>query len=218
MIYIERAEEPDFWKQYKKKHPSVQYNDLDKTPEGKEVRKQIREFNIDQQHGLCAYCCKRINPDPKSSLNEHIKPRGVGKYANLSMDYNNIIACCSTDGKEDVSTCSAHKRNEYDDALFISPLDQECESYFAFHQNGKIVPLKKDEKAIKKATYTIDLLNLNSYKLRKARESLIKVCDGFKNPEDVKSIYLQPDENNLLEPHIDIIRWWVKNHANQEDF
>ena len=155
MIHIEQADEPDFWKQFKRKHKSVKYNDLDKTDEGKEVRKRIRKFNVDQQHGLCAYCCKRI--DFNASLNEHIKPQGVGKYANLSMDYRNIIASCKTEDGALVSTCSAHKRNQYDEKLFVSPLDKECESHFTFYPDGTIVPLTD------KAKYTIDLLNLNSY-------------------------------------------------------
>ena len=196
MIYIERENEPEFWSQYQKKHPGADYDDLNKTEEGKEVRKRIREFNIDQQHGLRAYCCKRITID--DSVNEHIKPRG--RYSDLSMKYSNIVASCREDGTN--RTCSASKRDQYDEHHFISPLELDCEAQFRFYRTGEIISETAN------GNYTIGLLNLNSYKLCKARKAKLKECESYCNDDLVREYFLKPDEQNKLEPYVDIIRFF----------
>ena len=197
MIFISRTEEPDFWKEYKRKHPGIHYDDLQNTEAGRLIRQEIRKYNISQQHGLCAYCCKRIDLD--KSLNEHIKPRGLGKYSNQSMDYNNIIACCRAEGTD--ATCSAAKGNDYSNQ-FISPLDEDCESYFEYYKNGEVVSDSPD------GQYTIDLLNLNSYRLRTARAAQLKNCENINDLELIKLYYLEPDSQNCLEPFVDKIKFY----------
>ncbi len=198
MIYIERSEEPDFWKDYKKKHKDSIYDDLQNTDEGIELRRKLREYNIEQQHGLCAYCCKSISLD--NSLNEHIKPKGVSQYAGLSMDYENLIVSCSTEGAD--RTCGASKMDKFDEKLFVSPLAPDCESYFEYYPNGEVV---SDHE---KGKYMIDLLSLNSFRLKKARAAQLKVCDGYKERELVIEFFLKPDINNRLHPYIDIVRYF----------
>lgn len=197
MIYIDRTEEPGFWKEYCLKHPGTHYDNLQSTEEGRDLRRQIRAYNISQQHGLCAYCCRSINIG--GSLNEHIKPKGLGKYANLSMLYSNIVACCKTEGVN--ATCSAAKENQYDEK-FVSPLDKNCESHFAYYPNGEVVPQTTE------GDYTIKILNLNSYRLREARKAYYQVCESYHDDEMVKTVFLQPDENNQLQPHADIVKYF----------
>lgn len=92
MIYIDRPGTPGFWSEFKRKHNKLQYKELSDTEEGTELIRKLRGYNIGLQHGLCAYCCRSIDVD--TSLNEHIKPQGKAEYADLSMDYDNIVACC----------------------------------------------------------------------------------------------------------------------------
>ena len=200
MIYLEKRKEPEFWIDFRKKNPAIHYNDLQKTEEGRIIRNKLREYNIEQQHGLCAYCCRQIEVD--TSLNEHIKPRGKGAYAKLSMEYANIVASCNTGGNN--ATCSAFKENRYDDK-FVSPLEEDCEQYFEFYPNGEIVS------DTAQGQYTIDVLNLNSYKLRRARKAQLKSCDSYKDSDLVRSIYLQPDADNRLQPFVDIIKYFYGN-------
>jgi len=197
VIYIERTEEPGFWTEFCKKHPGIHYDDLQKTEEGKDLRRKIRTYNIAQQHGLCAYCCRSINLD--NSLNEHIKPRGLGKFANLSMQYSNIIASCITEG--DNATCSAAKENHYDEK-FVSPLDADCESHFAYYPNGEVVSETVE------GNYTIKILNLNSYKLKEARKAYYQRCEAYHDDNMIREYFLRPDENNQLQPHADIVRFF----------
>lgn len=115
------------------------------------------------------------------------------------MDYNNIIACCRDEGGD--ATCSAAKENEYT-SQFISPLDESCESYFEYYKNGEVVSDSPD------GEYTINLLNLNSYKLCKARAAQLKVCEAINDLELIKQLFLEPDSENQLEPFIDIIKFF----------
>lgn len=197
MIHINRTEEPGFWTEYCKKHPGIHYDDLQKTEEGRELRRAIRSYNISQQYGLCAYCCRSI--ETGNSLNEHIKPKGLGKYANLSMRYSNIIASCKTEGEN--ATCSAAKKNQYDE-MFVSPLENDCESHFAYYPNGEVVPQTT------KGDYTIKILNLNTYRLREARKACYQLCESYHDDKMVKTVFLQPDENNQLQPHADIVKYF----------
>ena len=104
------------------------------------------------------------------------------------MDYDNIVSCC--DKREDDSTCSHHKGNEYDERLFVSPLNEECESHFQYAPNGQVFSSSKE------GQYTIDLLNLNSYKLQRARAAHIKNCKAYNNPELVMNLFIKPDEDD----------------------
>lgn len=63
MRKINRQEEPDFLMEYKRLHPKERYDDLKNSEEGNEVRRNLRAFLIQSQHGLCAYCCRKIGID-----------------------------------------------------------------------------------------------------------------------------------------------------------
>lgn len=85
MRKIDRYKEPDFWADYKNLHPDERYGDLQKTKGGNEVRHKLRQYLLQSQHGLCAYCCKKIKAD--QSLNEHMKPQSA--YPQESMCFFN---------------------------------------------------------------------------------------------------------------------------------
>lgn len=137
MRKINRKKEPDFWTDYKKLHPKEQYRDLEKTAAGNEVRQSLRKYLIASQNGLCAYCCRQIGLN--DSLNEHIRPQEF--YQNETMDYDNLIASCKTEGV--VRTCASKKDNAYDEKLFVSPLEEKCEEKFVFSQMERLKGLKR---------------------------------------------------------------------------
>lgn len=197
MIYIDRSDnDPDFWRKYRQKNASAAYNDLEGSDEGILVRTLLREHNVKQQHYLCAYCCRRIETDGAHSLNEHIRPQGQSKFQKHSMDYGNIIACCQTE-----ETCSAAKKNQYDENLFISPLDEDCEMHFSFGSNGEVFPESE------RGEYTINLLNLNSYRLKQARAAQYKACTYYGSAEEIHNLLLLPDIENKLAQFADMIRY-----------
>jgi len=60
MRTISKGAEPCCLKAWKRKNPHGAYDDLDKTEEGKVVRAKIRDYALNEQFYLCAYCCQRI--------------------------------------------------------------------------------------------------------------------------------------------------------------
>ena len=175
---------PVVWNSFIKKNPHIQYNQLDDTDKGKKVRSAIKEHMIAQQKYLCCYCCKQI--DSGHSHNEHIKPKE--RYPRLSMDYENLLVSCTS------TSCGMAKAAEYDDTLFISPLDEDCEKHFRYEEDGYIVGKTK------KGEYTISLLQLNAYGLVDSRKNLYKECcemAKYCGIEYIQSEYMQEHEGVL---------------------
>ncbi len=196
MKKIDRREEPDFWIEYKRLHPRQCYADLKKTPEGNELRRRMRMYLVESQYGLCAYCCRKVGID--DSLNEHIRPQSV--YSDESMEYDNLVASCKTEGTD--ATCGARKGNDYDQNLFVSPLDEECEKKFVFYPNGEMEGIGDGGR------YTCELLNLNAYELQRARRAQYKTCVDYHNADMVYTYFLLPDEKGELEPYCDMVRYF----------
>lgn len=200
MIYIEKMDEPAWLSDYKQKNASAKYDSVSFKP----YIGTLREYLIKEQKGLCAYCCCSI--DLENSHNEHIEPRNPQGYAsNKSLDYNNIVASCNgnINAAQSETSCGKHKGNSYDSNRFISPLDTQCETKFDYYPNGKIIG---DE-------YTIDLLNLNSYRLKNARRA---VYEGIKelDVDVIKQIY--PEDGEKLPQFINVIRWYIRTISQEK--
>lgn len=149
------------------------------------------------QKGLCAYC--EIKPDGQIGTHlEHIKPKSV--HNDKTFAYENIIlSCFSSDNltKNDPTiSCGHHKKSGYDEMLFIAPTEVDCNRYLSCDLFGVLKPaVDLDEREKERAVYTIDLLNLNSLRLKRKREKVID--EGYKIIQD-----LQKDQealNNFLE-------------------
>ena len=58
--------------------------------------------------------------------------------------------------------------------------------------------------------YTIDLLNLNSYQLRKAREATYKTLTSMAlDKEIIRQMYL--DDQEEYWPFVNVIKWYVNS-------
>ena len=128
------------------------------------------------QKGLCAYCEVKINDSLIGYHLEHIKPKS--KFNDKTFDYQNIILSCFSSNnlntKDPSISCGHHKVSNFDENLFISPINQNCNNYFEYDLLGKIKPkngLDGNDRA--KVKYTIDLLNLNSHRLIRKRNEII---------------------------------------------
>lgn len=113
-----------------------------------------------------------------------------------SLDYYNLVASCY--GFKGEKTYGFRKGNEYDASQFISPLDPLCENSFHYYPNGKIEGDK----------YTIDLLNLDTYKLRQAREAVYSVLTDM-DAKTIQLVYLN-EEKDMLQPFINVIKWYLR--------
>lgn len=190
MRYLDRGAEPWLWTEFKKRNKRIRYDDLELTSEGRDVRREMREYLVAQQFGLCAYCCGRISADGSHSLNEHIRPRS--SFPNETMDYSNLVASCVS-----VKSCGQSKGNNYFES-FVSPLQLDCAEHFRFYPDGSV------EGVDQRGKDTCDLLQLNCHRLREARramlESLSWADEGY-----VREYCLTPRADGRLEQFADML-------------
>ena len=139
-----------------------------------EVKEELRTCLIAEQGGICCYCGRRILSDCYSVI-EHLLPKGLTQYQNLQLAYNNLL--CSCDGGKSDRTgktreqkrafspfCDSKKNNE---VIKITPLDEKCESYFYYDEDGHIYGINCD------AQQTIDTLGLDCSTLVNMRKAAI---------------------------------------------
>jgi uncharacterized protein (TIGR02646 family) len=176
-------------------------------------KKKLREILLDEQLHLCGYT--EVNPkEYQFGIHiEHIAPKG--RFPEKTFDYQNLIV--SVLAPEDFSRIDPNtgekysfgghsKGNEYDDGKFISCLDKNCESFFAYGSDGRISPRKELDAADKaKAVYTINVLKLNCSTLIFYRKKFVENLDQEFTEwldiglpvQDLSEIYLKPDKGVL---------------------
>jgi uncharacterized protein (TIGR02646 family) len=138
------------------------YNDL-----GHSERQDIRAQCTEEQFYLCAYCCARISGENHDTMNEHIQARDI--FPNLSLDYANIVASCTTSNQ-----CDDSHQNQ---GLPLTPLMGECETELKFYISGRVKGLTP------RAEETIRVLNLgddeaNNEKIIRRRRAAIESLLG----------------------------------------
>ena len=186
---------------------------------------ELRESLTQDQHGLCAYC--EIAIDGWRSQVEHVIPQSDAKLGKAkALDTTNMVACCPggtvQDDDEDRfrrpvghhMSCGQAKGN-HSDELFLDPRELPAlPSLLRVIDNGLV---EADESACQTAgtlpdrvTRTIEILNLNSERLRSAREKrwngLEEEFGQIDDPDDSGMVNdwmhseLTPDEAGRLVP------------------
>lgn len=182
MLKINKLTEPDFLLEYKKKYSPKSWADYDKN----EIKNRIKEtILILEQEEYCPYCEKRIYSTDDGHI-EHIKCRDL--YPKEFQDYENLLVSCN-----EKNSCGMSKGNKYDEK-FINPVVDNPKDYFNYNiANGEIVPINNDANSIEyvRASYTIDILNLNSYELKEARKALIDILEVYRENYDDYNEYLK---------------------------
>lgn len=181
---------------------------------------ELREHLDTEQAGLCAY--SEISLSEFGFHIEHIKPKGLPNYAALRFDSQNLLASAPDNQKnvDHSNLFGGHKKgNNYDEKLFISPTEEDCERYFQYSPKGNIEPkngLLSSE--ADRAEHTIDCLGLqDSRLLRKKRRDLYQAFNnqlGFlmdqPKPEALllfyKDDYLTPDNVGNLKPFQSLVK------------
>ena len=161
------------WKsKFKNKNGRVpRYSDLNEV-ENLPHKIFLKNSLISEQGHICCYCCKPI--DTKNSHIEHIRPKERNEYRAISLEYENLLASCQ--GYHDrEENCGHSKDNAFNEELFVSPLEENCESLFEFSDRGKIKAVDGNERA----GYTIELLNLDTEQLNAARTEAMWVSGAM---------------------------------------
>ena len=126
-IQIEKSEE---WKKISNGDISavrIYFDSMDKSI--------IREALIAEQHGLCAYCMKRIRNDQDMVI-EHLCPISDKKHA---LDFQNMLGCCDGGRREEskgrVLCCDASKKNI---EITLNPFNKSMMEDIMFTKDGRI--------------------------------------------------------------------------------
>ena len=106
----------------------------------------IRTVLVSEQHGLCAYCMRRIDHSSTTTI-EHWQP--IEKNVDGAIDYRNMLGVC--DGGRNVDTsvddrrilcCDASKGNQ---EITINPCNSEHMRKIRYNEDGKIYTFPRDE-------------------------------------------------------------------------
>jgi uncharacterized protein (TIGR02646 family) len=154
MRKITKTGPPSELTQWQRRNRGRHYTDIPQ-----KERRAIRQACLDEQKGLCAFCCRSATVD--EGHNAHI--RSQSRYPQQSLDWSNIVASCTA-----VEHCGIFQgQND----IPLTPLMPECETELLFYASGRI------KACTDRAQKTIDILNLDSlllrHKRKKALESLV---------------------------------------------
>lgn len=201
MIFICKEHPPESFEKWKRENHREKFDALSKN---QGVKRELIDSLIAEQKGLCCYCCASVSRE--NSHIEHVKPKSNSKYRNLRFSYTNLLASCN--GYDDYGfTCGHNKHEWYDEDLFISPLDEGCESRLSYSLDGKIMGANRDDRG---AAETISRLFIDSYELRNARRAVIdSVLFGDKsiydNLDREIEMYKVADKDGRLTPFVNAI-------------
>ena len=195
MRKITKGLEPAALTQWKRAPPRGRYADLTHEPS-----RSIRQACIEEQYGLCAYCCHEITVD--SAHNEHVVAQKIAPARTL--DFSNIVASCNRPKQ-----CGdAHKHQ----ALPLTALMDECEIELKFYMSGRVEGLTP------RATTAIQVLNLgdrhdNNRTLINTRKYLLDALiygvdlevENIERLTCLMEELSRPDANNRLKPFAPVL-------------
>ena len=189
MIYIHKEEEPPMVRAWKAKRGHVTYKDMPMP-----LRRELRNALLHEQGYVCCFCGTALGRKENTCIvqmplargehhnvrNAHIAPQS--RAPDRVLDYDNICASC--DGSfnrmryPDVRK-EAHCDIRQGDALLpVTPLQEDCLSYFSFSTDGSVHPNPaKSLEDQEKARQTIAILGLNAGILRCMRAGLLRLIE-----------------------------------------
>ena len=121
--------------------------------DGKPIKQTVKTALLEEQGYLCCFCECRVGLGDGSIA--HFRAQSEDRES--SLEYGNLLYSCEEKPKKDKipQTCNQAQDKEMPP---ISPLDEDCETHFAYDPDGNILG-KTD-----KARETIRILNLNGSK------------------------------------------------------
>lgn len=145
-------------------------------------KNEVKEILLHEQHGICAYCMRRIRMDNHSRV-EHLV--ALSRNKDLAIDYNNMLCVCDggekfTGNQGHILCCDAHKKET---EIMISPLNKSQMDKIAYEPNGKIYTEPRDE-AMERDMNEVLLLNGIQKKDGTVRDTSTELLKGRKDAYD----------------------------------
>lgn len=207
MKFIQKLSDPNELIEWKKKQQEAGVNcnySCFQNPEKKIVHVSL----LTEQGYLCCYCCKRL--DKNSSHIEHFAAQSKTDD-DLSVDYRNLHASCGS-AQHWPPCCGNHRENN---KIPISPLDEQCESYFTYTSEGNIAAIEAHPRQTD-AERTIRVLNLNFYDLQKSREEAFDALTGLSDDDAEKLLKqcYEKDEDGRFRPFCAAVANYIMQYFN----
>lgn len=155
-------------------------------------KRELHEALLQEQGSLCCYCGREI--EVATSHIEHFRPQE--HFEALALDYENLLASCLRETRPgNPLHCGHRKGNWFEEALHISPMDEQCELRFRYLQNGEIQPTDSEDLP---AAKMIEILALDiAYLNNRRRDTIRRLFDD----EFIASV-----SNEDLEHLVSVIR------------
>lgn len=102
-------------------------------------KNDIREATRKEQHGLCAYCMRKLpdtTPDADSIRIEHWFP--LSKARDTAIDYHNLLAVCDGIYSEQQKCCDCCDRKKSGEEITIDPRNQVMMDQIRYESNGQL--------------------------------------------------------------------------------
>lgn len=130
------------------------------------VKQELKTALSDEQLGICCYCESKLTET--DSHIEHFRPQG--RFPDRSLDYTNLLCSCQSNLKKGKPRHCGSAKADWFDSNLISPLQENCSSYFNFTGDGHIYPAVQGA-----AQETIACLALDIPKLVSSRKEVLDV-------------------------------------------
>ncbi|WP_252178015.1 retron system putative HNH endonuclease [Endozoicomonas sp. 4G] len=192
MRFIRKSEEPAELASYRSYNNATYKN----FTENQVLYNRVKQQLIDDQLGLCCYCGTGV--ELKTAHIEHLQDQHSNKSQQLT--YSNFLASCNGGCQQE--HCGHAKGHR---CLPVTPLQENCMERFEYRTSGQ-VDAKLDSTADRDAQAAINILNLNTVRLRNQRKAALSnsgLFDEGLSVEDIEEfieLYSSPNEQGKLEP------------------
>lgn len=146
-------------------------------------KESLRNSTLTEQGHICCYCERRVSL--QDSHLEHLKPQEKSPEAQI--EYTNLLCSCQLEiEKGEPRHCGNNKGSWFDNELFISPLDANCETRFKYTMQGEILAYNENDIAAKT---TIEKLKLDLPKLNDLRRKAVEpFMDGDLSLDEINKL------------------------------
>ncbi len=163
MKFVSKGNEPDSfrdWKSTADENWQPTYDAL-QNPEKRDLHRAL----LNEQGFVCCYCGRSI--DLGDSHIEHFRPQE--KREDLALDFSNLHCSCIRGNMPGIPLhCGHRKGSNFDEDLYVSPIEAGCEQRFRYTLVGEVLALDA------RAAYMTTLLGLDIEFLRNRRKDAME--------------------------------------------
>lgn len=249
MKKINKGAEPQTLTDYRTMNPDDDWKKGFKKNAGKQPNQDVREYLVKEQKGLCVYCEIDLKDGGGQALHdfrvEHFYPENPSQAdkrndgVNYALLWNNMFGCCTGGNAQSVTeselrytnpdfSCDVNKGNHDWTGELLNPLTDipPFPPIFDFNEDGEVsVSMNCPEGIRHKSEKTIELLGLDSERLRRFRKAIIEDLNQKLQEYDddnlddamieLASTFLLEDDQGLYTSFFSTIRWYLADAAEK---